>query len=511
MNMKTTFIITAISLFVVLATSFSMAYAQEEVLNARFIEPNKKSKKEAPVLWVEFNAPEGKTEKDFLAQQLTGGDEPTVNATKAGTFGESSEKLFLVVLVQGNGDWMGNELYTNKPETDEQGQEIVNNGAWTGVRNALEKLGGALPQKGKGLGILLVYGNDVDKYDSGVIATGADFASSLPIQEKFEDAVSKDLSKGVKIAFNELISKRDSTLRKVLVIIGDGSTINIADTSMKSFRKKFDDAHVEVFTIYYQRKEDEDKTHAQTNMQRMEDLATGSDNYKPVVKIDNIAVEAGAFAKSIADKRYYVEFPGDKFIHDAKDYRFNFEVGKKREVYFADDDRKITTLKWKRPGSGGSSLWWLWFIVIPLIVILLLVIIVLAAKPAPEEVPPEYWQAPAPMMDQSLIMPNAQTAEGYPIVGWIVPLTGTQKFQTFQLMMGVTQIGGGPGAQIHIDDRYLSDIHAEIVCTAAGFTLNDANSKNGIKVNERKVTSHELIDNDGFVMGETEFKFKTIN
>jgi pSer/pThr/pTyr-binding forkhead associated (FHA) protein len=57
----------------------------------------------------------------------------------------------------------------------------------------------------------------------------------------------------------------------------------------------------------------------------------------------------------------------------------------------------------------------------------------------------------------------------------------------------------------------MSTIHAEIVCKQQGFVLNDLGSTNGTFVNERKVTEHELVDNDTFVLGKTEFKFKSIN
>ena len=44
-----------------------------------------------------------------------------------------------------------------------------------------------------------------------------------------------------------------------------------------------------------------------------------------------------------------------------------------------------------------------------------------------------------------------------------------------------------------------------------GFTLIDNGATNGCYVNDRKVTKHELVDNDMITLGKTNFKFKSIN
>jgi pSer/pThr/pTyr-binding forkhead associated (FHA) protein len=40
--------------------------------------------------------------------------------------------------------------------------------------------------------------------------------------------------------------------------------------------------------------------------------------------------------------------------------------------------------------------------------------------------------------------------------------------------------------------------------------LRDLGSTNGIVVNNKKVREHDLVDNDMFRLGRTEFKFKSI-
>ena len=62
-----------------------------------------------------------------------------------------------------------------------------------------------------------------------------------------------------------------------------------------------------------------------------------------------------------------------------------------------------------------------------------------------------------------------------------------------------------------VDDQFMSTEHAEIVSSPVGFILKDSGSTNGTFVNEKRIADHELVDNDVFTMGQTNFKFKSIN
>jgi pSer/pThr/pTyr-binding forkhead associated (FHA) protein len=101
--------------------------------------------------------------------------------------------------------------------------------------------------------------------------------------------------------------------------------------------------------------------------------------------------------------------------------------------------------------------------------------------------------------------------DGFPIVGWIVPLNGPNQFQTFKLNQGLTKVGTGGAANIIVSDGFMSTEHAEIMCSPDGFTLLDKGSTNGTFVNDHRVAKHELVDNDVFTLGKTNFKFKSIN
>jgi len=101
---------------------------------------------------------------------------------------------------------------------------------------------------------------------------------------------------------------------------------------------------------------------------------------------------------------------------------------------------------------------------------------------------------------------------GFPIVGWLVPLNGTQAYQTFRLRSGGTKIGTAPPCDVVINDGFMSTEHCQINCSPQGFMLVDGGSTNGCYVNDRKISGkQDLVDNDMLTLGKTNFKFKSIN
>ena len=63
-----------------------------------------------------------------------------------------------------------------------------------------------------------------------------------------------------------------------------------------------------------------------------------------------------------------------------------------------------------------------------------------------------------------------------------------------------------------VDDQFMSAHHCEVRVEPNGsYKLVDLGSTNGIVVNDKKVREHELVDNDLFRLGRTEFKFKSIS
>src|SRR5260221_588681 len=56
----------------------------------------------------------------------------------------------------------------------------------------------------------------------------------------------------------------------------------------------------------------------------------------------------------------------------------------------------------------------------------------------------------------------------------------------------------------------ISGHHAEFVATPSGFRLNDLGSTNGTFVNDKRVNTHDLIDNDNVRLGKVNFKYKSM-
>ena len=90
-------------------------------------------------------------------------------------------------------------------------------------------------------------------------------------------------------------------------------------------------------------------------------------------------------------------------------------------------------------------------------------------------------------------------------------MNGPAAIQTLRLRSGGTKIGTAPPADIVINDGFMSTHHCDIQVSPLGFVLVDPGSTNGCYVNDRKVTKHELVDNDTITLGKTNLKFKSIN
>lgn len=77
----------------------------------------------------------------------------------------------------------------------------------------------------------------------------------------------------------------------------------------------------------------------------------------------------------------------------------------------------------------------------------------------------------------------------------------------YPLFKETMTIGRADGADIHIDNGFLSRLHARVISTAAGVTIEDFESKNGIRVNSKPVTRHMLRHGDVVDLGRLRFRF----
>ena len=478
-------------------TSVSPAFGQDLNVGLSVVDgvPKEGETKAAPIVRAVVDGPPGLDTEDFVLKEEA---EPplTLAASKSVTYVDSDEKMVLVILVEGDFRWMGNETYA--AESDE-GDSIFP-GAFVGLPPAIDALVAAGPDGS--LGSLVVY-NDTAliKQEMGDIKslTGA----ALGKQQDYEDYVTKSFLVGLQESFKSLNAQSG---RRVLVVIGNGQDLagDAIGEQLKSQIDSFKKSKVEVYTIHYSNTDDEQTVPGQTNMSRL-----GYSRHYNATSRDHFASNAKNIVEFIG-ARYYVDFAGDTIPFDGQEHELVVAVGDDESEALA---LQMPTFAFPKKSEGG--LWWLWVLIVLAVVLVVVVIIIIARrKPAPA-------QAPAPMMvdvpppepagPRKTVMFNLNAGSEYPVVGWIVPLSGPNQFQTFKLLHGATKIGTGGEAHIIVDDGFMSTVHAEIVCKQSGFSLVDGGSTNGSFVNDRKISEHELVDNDMFTLGKTPFKFKSIN
>jgi hypothetical protein len=450
---------------------------------------------EAPILRAVLNGRPGLVGKDFILKQSDAQPPLVIESTKSVVYRESDEPMAMVILVQGNFRWMGNETFTD-PSDPEAGS--VYDGAYKGLGPAIDELAKAGPQGSKGALLVYAEGKVLVKQAMGDATSVS--ASALGSQQDYGEFISKPIVLGLAEAWKLLIGYPDH--RKILVVFGDG-TGDKEDISaeLKKALADLKQSGVEVYSIFYTASPD-DGPQGQQNMAKIgytENLtATSRDNFSSLA--DNLSETIGA--------KYYVDFSGDKVTWDGLEHEFILSV--------ANEDREpkmvtVPLVKKKKVDSGSN--WWVWLLVILALVVLIIIVVVVMKRrnqPVYEEPPPmEAPVAPAPM--RTIMLGVGGGEDSLPIVGWVVPLGGPNQFQTFKLGQGGTKLGTGGASGVVVIDSFMSTEHAEIVCSASGFVLNDLGSTNGTYVNSRRVSSHELVDNDVFKLGKTDFKFKSIN
>jgi hypothetical protein len=85
---------------------------------------------------------------------------------------------------------------------------------------------------------------------------------------------------------------------------------------------------------------------------------------------------------------------------------------------------------------------------------------------------------------------------------------GLGRGERFDLFGGLS-IGRGGGADVNIDDRYASGLHARIYSHAGRFYIEDMNSTNGTMLNDATLSGEaELVPGDVIRIGDTEFRFE---
>jgi hypothetical protein len=424
-------------------------------------------------------------------------------ASKLRPYAEGKETLAIALVVCGQMIWIGNEDY----ETDESAKS---SGVLKSLESTIDKLqlGSAGPPGSKGIVISYSTGAEV-KVPMGDLKqiTGA----ALGSQKDYKDKIGTDMVQGITMGVGELM--KVTTARKALIVVGDGNDTNndTAKAQLAQLKKDAAKAHIQMFAVIWKSAVSDPGGNVITTM-----IPTA----KQVNSIDGIASEMSAIIARMTD-RYYVTFPG------AKDELYFPWDGKDHDLILKIDQSELEAVSlnlspmWAPPKS--ASLWWL-AIVIPIAAILLIIIAVKVfgggkAVPAPVAMPviaapsiAPLAEPPRPAAPMKTVMIGAGgDQDGVPVVGWLVPLNGSNAFQTFRLRSSGTKIGTAPPADIVVNDGFMSTEHCQIMCSPQGFTLVDNSSRNGCYVNDKRVNNHELVDNDLVTLGKTNFKFKSIN
>jgi hypothetical protein len=449
---------------------------------------------------VVINAIPGLAAEQFTLRQDDLEVPAVIAADKVKNYVESDDPMALVVLVQGDERWMGNETYIDPEDPDYM------EGAYQGLGPALDALSKAGPPGSKVAVLIYSMGRADPKLPMGDATQLG--ASALGSQKDYQNNINVPLLVGLDEALN--LFDKHAGYRKILVTIGDGTgqEEDIAE-GLKERVTKLQQRKVESFSIVYESIVS-GSPEGQNNMKKI-----GYTEAKSATSRDNFDAFGKQFVEHIG-ARYYATFPGCTakkpqvcFTMDGQVHDFVLKAGETES-----DVISLKTPMFQKAVVKESSLWWLWLLLGLLGIGLVVVIIVVVAKnrqPAPEPVYIDVPPPPAPVAAKTMSI-NVGTGDGgMPIVGWIVPLTGANQYQTFKLLFGVTKIGTGMDCNIVVQDQFMSHYHCEVICSPMGFTLKDGGSTNGTLVNDRRVGSHELVDNDMITMGKTNFKFKSIN
>jgi len=94
--------------------------------------------------------------------------------------------------------------------------------------------------------------------------------------------------------------------------------------------------------------------------------------------------------------------------------------------------------------------------------------------------------------------------------GWLIVERGggLSEGERFDLFGGLS-IGRSSDADVRIDDRYASGLHARIYARRGHFMLEDMNSTNGTLLNDAELAGEaELVPGDVIRIGDTQFRFE---
>jgi general secretion pathway protein A len=115
---------------------------------------------------------------------------------------------------------------------------------------------------------------------------------------------------------------------------------------------------------------------------------------------------------------------------------------------------------------------------------------------------PHHHAAEADRLPQS--RPQPPTADGRPALARLLVATDGRTVQEIPLRPGRVIVGRTPDNDLHIDSRFISRHHCQIITTQHSCVIEDLNSTNGIFVKSNRVRRHHLNDGDVVLVGKHE-------
>ena len=422
-----------------------------------------------------------------------------LHATAKRDFSQGTETVAVAIVMNTWEIWVGNDHVVDEADPSR----------YPGVLESLEqaldgvKFTEAGPPGSKGM--VITYADKAGvKVPMGPLAniTG----SVLGSQKDYMGTKGVEMVKGIELALGELHTVVAS--RKVLIIVCDGNDTNNenAKIALANDKKLAQQDHIQTFAIIYK-----SPLSDPGNV-----IPVMVPNATTVNSAENIASTIAAILKRMND-RYYLTFPG---FDEKTEQGLNWD-GKSHDLVLKiekdDTDPVAVTLSPMWNQSTHHSFPWLLVIIIVGVLLLLIIIIKIATRKKVEPVMmmapiAAVAEAPKPSGPMKTVMIGiGGDQDGFPVVGWLVPLNGQNAYQTFRLKPGLTKIGTQYPSDIVVNDGFMSTEHCQITSSPSGFTLLDPGSTNGCYVNDRKVQKHDLVDNDVVTLGKTNFKFKSIN
>jgi hypothetical protein len=116
------------------------------------------------------------------------------------------------------------------------------------------------------------------------------------------------------------------------------------------------------------------------------------------------------------------------------------------------------------------------------------------------------------MLSPEIVFPEkfastAESAKHQAPTSRMLVLLDNERPVKFPLVKETMTIGRADIADIQINNGFLSRLHAQVVSTTNGVTIEDVESKNGIRVNSKIVTQHRLKHGDVIDLGRLRFRF----